>query len=154
MDEISLSGNRIKSAGISTLFDALKATNSPIQELNLSFNSCIDDDCMKSLGEYIKCNKTIRALNISYCAITDTGIDMLIPYLDDNTTFKELNINGNERITKSVIPSLLKMIEVSHIDDLKVDKSFKEKTKEITLCLALNQIKRDSSQLTLFQRYV
>ncbi len=98
----------------------LRITSSSIKEINLRFNEQIDDECMKSLGEYIKSNKSIEEILLGSINISDTVIEILVPYLDGNTTFKRLSLIGNRGITDKSIPYLVKMIESSHMHDLNI----------------------------------
>ncbi len=77
----------------------LRTTNSSIKEINLSFNKEINDECMKSLGEYIKYNKSIQETRLNNNNISDAGVEILAPYLDGNTTFKGLYFYSNKGIT-------------------------------------------------------
>jgi len=115
----SLWNNKITSKGASLLFNALKEYNkSIVEKIYLSGNE-LDDDCMKSLGEFIKNNQTIININIGY-KITDKGIEILLPYLIGNITIKKINIYGNKGITDKSVPLLIEIIQKSNIQDINI----------------------------------
>ena len=110
------------SKGASILFDHLNKHKSILAKINL--NDCqMDDECIESLGNYIKNNEYIEIICLgNYLQgnnkITDKGIEILSNYLIGNKTFKELMLNKNKGITDKSIPFLMKMIETSHIIDI------------------------------------
>ena len=73
-------------------------------------NNELDDDCMKSLGEFIKNNQTIKNMNIGINKITDNGIEILLPYLIGNITIKRIDISLNKGITDESVPLLIEII--------------------------------------------
>ena len=131
------------------LFDMLRTTNSSIKGLWLNENRQIDDKCMKSLGEYIKSNKSIERVDIGTTQISDAGIEILAPYLDDNTTFKYLSISYNKGITDKAIPLLLRMIESSHIEYINVNYTSITQKSILTIPLAQNTLKYGSTKLNI-----
>ncbi len=133
------------------LFDVRRATNSSIKEVDLQNNKQINDDCMKSLGEYIKSNKSIEEISLSSNKISDTGIEILVPYLNGNTTFKRLYLYENKGITDKSIPLLLKMIESSHIEnmDIKLTSITQKNIIDVCVSLACNVFKYGSTKLNL-----
>ena len=131
------------------LFDTLKTNNSSIKEIDLQHNKKIDDECMKSLGEYIKSNKSIEKVYLSSTSISDAGIEILAPYLDGNTTFKGLQFTGNKGITVKSIPSLMKMIESSCIEDISIERTSITQNDIFHASLACNRIKNGSTGLQL-----
>ncbi len=92
------------------IFDMLGTKNSFISDAWLYCNKQINDECMKSLGEYIKSNKCIEEISLDSNKISDTGIEVLVPYLDDNTTFKQLYLSDNKGITDKSIPYLIEIV--------------------------------------------
>ena len=136
------------------LFDMLRTTNSSIKEMWLNNNRQINDECIKSLGEYIKYNKSIEVISLNSNKISDAGIEILAPYLDGNTTFKELDLNYNKGITDKSIPLLLKMIESSHIEnmDIRGTSITQENIIDICISLAWNTFKYGSTKLDLSYR--
>ncbi len=133
------------------LFDMLKTANSSIKEINLNYNEQINDECMKSVGEYIKYNKFIEEITLGDNKISDTGIEILAPYLDGNTTFEYLDIYGNEGITDKSIPFLVKMIESSHIEyiGMAFTSITQEEIIDVCILLASNTFKYGSTKLIL-----
>ena len=74
----------------------LRATNSSIKQIYLYQNKQINDECMRSLGEYIKSNKSIEEIGLYHTNVSDIGIEILAPYINGNTTFKRFYISGNK----------------------------------------------------------
>ncbi len=133
------------------LFDILRAINSSIKEVELDYNNQINEECMKSLGEYIKSNKSIEGISLGYNKISDAGIEILASYLDGNTTFKRLMMDWNKGITDKSIPLLVKMIESSHIENMGIDGTSITQKNIIDVCvsLACNTFKYGSTKLNL-----
>ena len=146
--------NQITSTGASMLCDLLRTTESSIKEVWLSDNKQINDECMKSLGEYIKYNKSIEGILLNRNKISDTGIEILASYLDGNTTFKGLYLNGNKGITDKSIPLLMKMIESSYIERMDLYNTLITQKNIIDVCIPLtcNKIRNGSSKLDLSQK--
>ena len=133
------------------LFDMLRTTNPSIKETGLSVNKQINDECMKSLGEYIKYNKSIEVISLDINSISDVGVEILAPYLDGNTTFKQLYLNENKGITDKSIPLLVKMIESSHIENMDIiyTSITQENIVDVCIPLASNVFKYGSTKLNL-----
>lgn len=144
-----LDGNRITSKGAIMLFDTLRTTNSAITHVSLHANYRVNDQCIFSLGDYIKVNKSIETVNISFTQISDVGIELLVPYLDGNTILKNLNLSGIKKLTDDSIPMLMKMIESSHIEVLEISFSSITRSYIFIAPLACNMIKSKSYQLYL-----
>ncbi len=133
------------------LFDILRTTNSSIKEIWLNDDKYINDECMKSVGEYIKFNQSMEEILLGKNKISDAGIEIFAPYLDGNTTFKRLPIDYNKGITDKSIPLLVKMVESSHVERMGVN--FTSITQEsiinVYVPLACNVFKYGSTQLNL-----
>lgn len=86
------------------LFDTLRECNSAVTRLSI-FDNKINDDGIKSLGEYVQDNESLEHLNITFNEISDTGIELLKEYLIGNATLSELLLNGNTGITDASMPS-------------------------------------------------
>ena len=127
----------------------LKTSNSSIYYTNLNDNPQINDECMKSLGEYIKSNKSIKEIELNYNTISDTGIEILVPYLHDNTTFKRISLNRNKGITDQSISYLVKMIESSHIEDIDVRYTLFTQMNIVAVSLVSNTFKYGLTNLDL-----
>ena len=131
------------------LFDTFKNNHSFIKEIYLFNNKQIDYNCMKLLGEYIKSNKSIERILLNDTSISNAGIEILAPYLDGNTTFKQLHLSYNKGITDKSIPLLIKMIESSCIEDIDIyDTSITQKN-TIDVLSVCNGIKYSSISLDL-----
>ncbi len=133
------------------LFDMLRTTNSSIKDIDLNYNKQINDESMKSLGEYIKTNKSIEGILLSDNKISDAGIEILAPYLDGNTTFKQLFMHGNKGITDKSTPLLLKIIESSHIENMDINYTSitQENIVDVYVSLACNTFKYGLTKLNL-----
>ncbi len=123
-----------------------------IKYLDLSRNFGIDDRCMKSLGEYMKNNKSIEFMIMSNTTISDEGIEILTPYLGGNTTFKSFIIENNEKITDKCVLSLVMMVESSHIQRLDIAGTLITQSRHISTKLVHNVIKYESSELQITHR--
>ena len=143
----SLSWNKITSKGASLLLNALKAYKPNITKVYLSYNE-LDDDCMKSLGEFIQNNQTINNIYIDN-KITDKGIEILLPYLIGNITIKKFNIYGNKGITDKSIPLLIEIIHKSNIEVIYIIGT--SITKEYILVVPLlgNKLKNGSDTIDM-----
>lgn len=133
------------------LFDALRVSRSNIAHIDLSSNRDVDDEIMKGVGEYIKENKHIKELYLLALQISDTGIAILTPYLDGNSTLTLLDFEENHGITDKSIPSLILMVESSRIENLCVVETSIENTDVLIVPLSCNIIKNGSQILDLSQ---
>lgn len=101
------------------LFDVLKASNSQVVQAVLSENQ-LDDECMISLGEFLKCSNHLKELKIDVNRITDKGIELLSSFLTGNSSLKFLGLTHNPGITDKSIPFLNKMIESSRLEIIEI----------------------------------
>lgn len=127
------------------MFDSLKASNSQIKQLDFVGNA-IGDDCMSSLGEFIKQNKSINYVYLSRNKITDKGIEILAPYLDGNKTFEYLDLVGNDKITMKSMPLIVKTIEHSRMKGFWVYNCNIKTFAHVNVPLAINIIKENPDQ--------
>lgn len=148
-EEHRLGRNKITSEGAILLFDALRISGSNIGRISLSSNLNIDDRCMKSLGEYIKSNKSIQDVCLFENRITDIGLEILLPYFDGNKTFMRLFLHGNMLSKDKSIPLLLKIIEISCIEKLLPFEMTTPENKIFLAPLADNVLKNGNSNLSL-----
>lgn len=111
------------------MFDTLKECKSSIQHLALEGNF-VDDECMKSIGEFIQQNETLELLNLANCNITSKGIIILAENISGNVTLKEINLVKNEGIDKESILSLKDIAQNTGVDLMHLD-STSLTTKEI-----------------------
>lgn len=137
----------ISSTGAIQLFDALKQSNSKIVELYLRDHRTFEDDCMKSIGEYIQSNKYIQGITLNNTSISDTSIELLAPYLDGNTTFKSIHFSGCEKLTNKSLPFLTKMIESSAITYIDISLTSITEQSALTVLTTRNIIRYGSHQL-------
>lgn len=144
----NLEGNKLTSRGVSLLFKSLGESLLIIREIHLNFNK-IDDECMDAVGEFIKKNKHIMAINLNQNRISNKGIDILAPYFVGNTTFKSLALNGNERIGNESYKSFIKMIEGSRVLNIRLSLGNSYEMNQLTLLLAHNQLAYGSGMLDL-----
>ncbi len=131
------------------LFEILKENESMVQILWLNHNQ-LDDECMQTLGDYIKQNNSIEDVHIGDNYITDKGISMLSSYLDEDATFKRISLYGNMGITDKSTPKLIKMIEASKI---KLDGLYGTSISQkdvIFVTLALKALENGSDSLDLY----
>lgn len=138
----------------SMLFDTLRASNSTISYVNLGFNKNLDDLCMKSIGEYIKWNKSIQKIHVNSNQISDAGIDILCPYLDGNTSFKQMIFRGNKRISNKSIPKFIKMIESSFLEHVGIEETSITEKNILVAPLACGALKYATWKLNLTFKYV
>ena len=145
----SLSSNKITSKGASLLFNTLKECKSSVETISLYINE-LDDDCMKSFGEFIQNNNTVKNIIIGDNKITDKGIEILPPYLIGNITINELNVKGNKGITDKSVPLLIEIIQKSIIEDIR-ETSITNKN-IIVVPLIENKLKNGSDKIYMSDR--
>jgi len=119
MNELILNHNKITSKGASLLFDLLRKQKSTIKKISLCGNS-LDNECIKSLGEYIRNNVSIEHIDIEKNSISDNGIKVLTPYLIENTNLHTLKLSWNDKITDKSINFLNKIIKNSCVDEITI----------------------------------
>lgn len=150
----SLSGNQLTSTGASLLVNTLKVNQVTIMKIDLGMNLNLNDTCMKSIGEFIRCNNFIEQLNLRSTQISDTGIEMFVPYLNGNETFKYIDFTWNNRITDKSIPFLIKMIESSSIEKIVIKDTSITEQNILSIPLIENAIKHGSSVLNIDSKWV
>ena len=126
----------------------MKEYKSSVERINLNENGS-DDDCMKSLGEFIQNSQTID-ISVGNNNITDKGIEILLPYLIGNTTIKKFNIYENKGITDKSVPLLKETIYKSNIENINIWKTLitKEGRNEIKASLSMPIDKREMPLIT------
>lgn len=107
----------------------------------------LDDECMTSLGLYIKSSKSVERVDLSHNFITNQGIRILANYLDGNTSLRLLIINYQNEINDKSIPFLLKMIESSYIQGISIYGTSITRKNELAIPLARNVLKSGSPLL-------
>lgn len=122
--------------------------NASLKKIHLVLNA-LDDDCMKSLGEYIQANTFIEQVSIGYNRITGVGIEILIPFLYGNTTFRCLSLEVCFGIGVDAASSFCKLIESSRIDNLDFNMMVPMQNNLIAIPLANNVLKNGSAKMNL-----
>lgn len=112
----------------------------------------MNDDCVMSLGEYVRNNRSLEGIYIGNNKITDKGIEILSRYLAGNITLKEVGISGNRKITDASITYLIKMIETSHIENIAFSWTGISKKNVLIVPLAANLLKNGSKKLDFFEK--
>lgn len=112
--------------------------------LHLAVNQ-LDDECLKSLGEYIQDNDYLEIVNLCNNQITDKGIQILTGYLIGNVVLKELKLDFIKQITND---SVMNLTEIAKATNVKVIGIFKtsiaeEKIKEIKEMLRIPTHQRE-----------
>lgn len=97
------------------MFDTLKRNNSRIAEIMFWTNN-LDDQCMKSLGEYIQNSKNLKYISLYQNEFTDKGIEILTPFLVGNTTLGSIDFRSNEGVTDASGPYILEIARTSHMN--------------------------------------
>lgn len=131
------------------LFDTLKTSNAKVIGVELGGNEKIGDECMASLGEYIKDNKSISDVRLDGTQVTDHGVEILASYLGGNTTFKRLVFDRCKGITDKSVPVLIKMIETSSIVSVDAYEASISDVGVFAAPISFNIIKRGSDNLDL-----
>ncbi len=148
----SLGENQLTSNGMKLLLNHLNDKELKIKKLYL-FRNPFDDDCISYLGDFIKKSLYIELVDISGDGkskqLTDTGIAVLVPYLDENATLKTIAMRGQKGITKSSVPKLLSMIEKSSIECLELSGTSANDVDILPVPLTLNAIKNGSEKIDL-----
>ena len=72
-----------------------RTVNKALTKLDLSTQRQLDDDTAVELAQMLAANQSLRSLNVSHCAIGETGAAALARALRGNTTLRELDIRGN-----------------------------------------------------------
>ncbi|UJR08058.1 hypothetical protein I4U23_012335 [Adineta vaga] len=111
LEQLSLWNNRIGDIGVQMLSNELPFQRNQLKKLDLSDNN-ISDDGAKYLSHMLKTNTTMTHLTLARNRISDQGVGTLANVLQiRNRTLQALSFSGNEFITDSSIPCLMKMFE-------------------------------------------
>lgn len=136
------------------LFDCLRNSQAGIKHIDINFTKIFNEVSMKSLGEYIKQNKSIEHILISSTQVSDVEIEILTPYLNGNTTLKRLDLSSNKNMTDKSIPFLMKMIETSKIEKIHIYNTSITNPAILEVPLALNALKHQSNCLRVSIRSI
>lgn len=145
----SISDNIITCEGVHILLDSLK--KSSIQLIHLCLRGApLNIQNINELGEYIQSNQHLEDLEIRNCAINDNHLETLLNFIKDCKNIKNLDIGANYLISNSSLPRLLKVIESSGIENIKVGGTNITQQNLLTVPLANNILKKgmDSMNLT------
>lgn len=153
LTKYSLGYNKITSKGAIKLFNTLQTVNSTVQQVSLAYNP-VDDECMNSVGEFIRNSKSIERIQLGSKLMTDAGIEVLAPYLDGNMTLKHLSLFGNNKITDRSVELLSKIIDSSHLETVDIRETSIKQKNAIIIALACNSIKNKSETLDFTSRFV
>lgn len=117
--------------------------------MNLSRNS-FDLKFIDDLIDLLKINKTIEGIELYNSNITDESIDKLSKGLVGNTSLKTLGIEGNKKVTDKSIPSLVKLIENSHIIKIVIQDTRITQKGSIAEALTANVLKYSADTLYIY----
>lgn len=126
------------------LFDTLRECNAVVSFLDLA-NNKIDDECMRSLGEYIQCNCCLEEFSLDSNQITDRGIETLSEYVIGNTGLKAMQLDAQEGITDASAQLFVDIARSTYISrlNLKSQSISEEKMKQIEEALHIPTDHRD-----------
>lgn len=130
------------------MINTLRKCNSAVSYLGCS-NNQLDDECMKSLGDFVKNNQHLERLNVGYNKISDKGIEIISEQLIGNMVLKILYLNWNKRITDASNQCLIKMIQSSHVQHIDIQHTSITQKNLIAVPLTHNAMKYGSNALRL-----
>ncbi len=136
----SLEESNISSAGANVFFDTLIKCKANTKSMSLRGN-CLDDDCMETIGRFIKMSNFLEVLDLRTNVITDKGIKLISPFLIGNQTLKSFLIGGNKNITNESIPHLIKITMSTNITELYAGVSALSKLNLVIPFLVENRLK-------------
>lgn len=145
----SLDSNSITSKGAIVLFDTLKIQQSHVVGMNISQN-LVDDRCMTALGEFLHSNQHIKNIIIGKTQLSDKGIEVLSNFVSEATSLTKLSFQFNKEITDGSIPSLLRMIKTSNLEEVLVSETSLANIKILERALKIKRVlKSKVNQLDL-----
>ncbi len=112
--------NKIFSKSASILFDTLRECDACVSSLEIADNK-LDDECMRSLGEYLQDNVHLFRLNIGVNNITDKGVKILSQYLFGNTTLRKLDLSWSHNITEGSASCLKEIVMKTCINSVNLE---------------------------------
>lgn len=95
LERLDLRGNRIGSEGAHAIVEALIKCNHGLKYLNLSCNCILDCGMIEKLLNSTR----LESLDMSFNWIGDEELSQIVTGLRDNTSLRELNVFGCQRIT-------------------------------------------------------
>ena len=104
LEKLNLSYNNISKYGLESILDNLKKENCTLKKLNLGYNY-LGNDGITSLGECLKCNKSLISLNVSGNNILNDGLISFSKNIKSefNKTLKKLNFKDNQINSDGII---------------------------------------------------
>lgn len=93
-----------------------------LSKINLNRNNLSDEICLP-LGKLLETNPSIIAFNLGGNQISENGIKILTHYLIGNTTFMELILKANYRITDEAAPYLKEILSKSEIKEININET-------------------------------
>ena len=109
VESLNLSYNQFCDSGIAELFCALKC-NETLRTLNVSHNNIIGNTV--AISDYLQVNMTLSELDLSTNNITDEGVKKFTESIKVNTTLQNLDISHNI-ITDEGVKALAEAIQVN-----------------------------------------
>ena len=98
--------------GIKQVSDSL-FNNKTLEQLWLSDVTSITDEDITHLSIMLSSNTTLKELYLTYCNITDNGVQYICEGLTKNQTMTILNINNNPQITSVSTSTIADLIQTS-----------------------------------------
>ena len=112
LERLNLQGNRIGSFGARTLVDAIIASGHHrrnLKHLNLSCNCILHGDL---IGQLLALSSSLQSIDLQFNWLGDQDVQHICQGLRKNTSLRELNFYGCQRITKTGLETLLKCLEL------------------------------------------
>ena len=107
---------------------------------------------MKMLGEYIKGNTKLQDVDVSYNKIDDDGIEIISNYIVENETLRRIGFSGNLEITEKSFPCLLRIAELSKVEEIYVLQTSITQQGALNISIAIKMLKQKSSEIKLRQK--
>lgn len=108
LERLDVRGNRIGSLGARTMVDAILACDHKLKHLNLSCNCILDGDL---IGQLLAMSSNLEHLDLGFNWLGNQEVLDICQGLLKNTSLRELNIYGCQRITKMGLMALLTCLQ-------------------------------------------
>jgi hypothetical protein len=110
LKRLDLRGNRIGSVGARAIVDALiRCPNHQLVYLNLSCNCILDGGDM--MAQLLESTSNLETLDLSFNWIGNEGVAQICKGLRKNSSLRELNLFGCQRISDVGLASILECVE-------------------------------------------
>lgn len=83
-------------------------------------NNQIDDECLRSLGEFVNYNRHLERILLTSTRIRDNGIKILSEHLIGNTALKHIDLSLNNGITDAATPFLVEIGKKSCVTEIPI----------------------------------